>query len=184
MDNIRIASMNCRGLGSKDKRREVFEFLKLKRFNICCLQDTHFINLDKEKLRKEWGNDCFFSCKSSNSRGVAILFGAGTAVEVLRSREDNEGNFVILHIKLNEYDITLVSIYGPNLDSPEFYNELEKYVLNFDNPFNIFCGDWNLVQNFDLDTYNYVRINNPNGNCRSHTSMVSNVRRGDRESVK
>ena len=166
MDSIQIASLNCRGLASREKRGEVFQFLKLKKFNICCLQDTHFVNMDKEKLRKEWGNECFFSCKSSNSRGVAILFGAGTAVNVLRSIEDNEGNFVILHIKLNDYDITLVSLYGPNIDSPEFYSELERYVLDFDNPFNIICGDWNLVQNFDYDTYNYVRINNPQGRNR------------------
>ena len=166
MDSIQIASLNCRGLASREKRGEVFQFLKLKKFNICCLQDTHFVNMDKEKLRKEWGNDCFLSCKSSNSRGVAIFFGAGTAVNVLRSKEDNEGNFVILHIKLNDHDITLVSLYGPNIDSPEFYSELEKYVLDFDNPFNVICGDWNLVQNFDYDTYNYVRINNPQGRNR------------------
>ena len=49
--------------------------------------------------------------------------------EVLRVREDNEGNFVMLHIHMFDYDITVVSLYGPNLDSPEFYARLERYIL-------------------------------------------------------
>ena len=124
MDNINIVSMNCRGLASRDKRKEVFQYLKLNKFHICCLQDTHFATNDKDNLRKEWGNECFFSCKSSNSRGVAILFGEGIEAEVLRVREDNEGNFIMLHIHLFDHDITLVSLYGPNIDSPEFYAHL------------------------------------------------------------
>lgn len=166
MDNIEIVSMNCRGLGNREKRKEIFQLLKLKKIHICCLQDTHFVNTDKCALRREWGNDCFFSCKSSNSRGVAILFGEDVKAEILRIREDDEGNFILLHIRLCGHDITLVSLYGPNVDSPQFYTRLEDYIMDFDNPFTIMCGDWNFVQDFDLDTYNYVRINNPSARNR------------------
>ena len=33
-------------------------------------------------------------------------------------------------------------------------------IHEFDNKFIILCGDWNLVQNFSMDTYNYVAQNN------------------------
>ena len=166
MDNVQIVSMNCRGLGNREKRIELFQLLRLKKIHICCLQDTHFVNADRDTLRREWGNDCFFSCKSSNSRGVAILFGEGVKVEILKIKEDNEGNFILLHIRLFDHDITLVSLYGPNTDSPQFYTRLENYILEFENPFTIMCGDWNFVQDFDLDTHNYVRVNNPTARNR------------------
>ena len=88
----------------------------LNKYHICCLQDTHFIDLDRETLRKEWGGQCFFSCKASNSRGVAILFSRDITVDIL----DSKGNVVILHIRIFDYDITLLSLYGPNTDSPFF----------------------------------------------------------------
>ena len=75
----------------------------------------------------------------------AILFGEGMEAEVLRVREDNEGNFVILHIHLFDYDINL---YGPNLDSPEFYARLEIYILEFDNPFTIIVWRLELCTRF------------------------------------
>ena len=38
-DSIKIASANCPGLGSVDKRNDVFNYLKNKKYNIICLQD-------------------------------------------------------------------------------------------------------------------------------------------------
>jgi hypothetical protein len=34
-------------------------------------------------------------------------------------------------------------------------------IENFDNQSCILCGDFNLIQNFNLDIQNYVSINNP-----------------------
>ena len=42
-----------------------------------------------------------------------------------------------------------------------FFVELQNKVAEFDNPHNIFCGDWNLVQDQVLDTFNYLHVNNP-----------------------
>ena len=158
--------MNCRGLANADKRHDVLQFFKAKQFNICCLQDTHFVDSEKDKIRKDWGNDCFFSVKTSNSRGVAILFGEGLLVDVKRVKEDKDGNFVMLDMRLFDYDLTLVALYGPNIDSPGFYEKLEQNIIEFENPLTIICGDWNIVQDFELDTYNYARVNNPQAKKR------------------
>ena len=60
MSKVDIVSMNCRGLANKDKRHELFQFLKLNKYHICCLQDTHFIDLDQETLRERMGWSMFF----------------------------------------------------------------------------------------------------------------------------
>ena len=54
--------------------------------------------------------------------------------------------------------ITLVSIYGPNEDKPNFYKNLKQKIQDFGNENVIICGDWNLVLNPDVDTENYLHI--------------------------
>ena len=71
--NLSIASMNCRGLGNFNKRRDVFHFLKNKNYSICCLQDVHFDKNMETAVRNEWGLECYFSSFRSNCRGVAII---------------------------------------------------------------------------------------------------------------
>ena len=159
--NIRIISMNCRGLGDSRKRQDIFSYLKSKHYEICCIQDTHFVPNIENEIRREWGGKCFLSCNTSNSRGVAILFKDTVPVNINRTKIDNNGNSVVLDLTLYEYNITLVAIYGPNTDNPNFFVELQHKVAEFDNPHNIFCGDWNLVQDQVLDTFNYLHVNNP-----------------------
>ena len=57
-------------------------------------------------------------------------------------------------------DISLINIYGPNIDNPGFYDEIQQILDDFQTASIIMCGDWNLVQNQDLDTKNYIRENN------------------------
>ena len=46
---------------------------------------------------------------------------------------DPEGNFVIMELNLHTKKITLVSIYGPNDDKPNFYKNIQQKVLDFGN---------------------------------------------------
>ena len=162
MDRVKILSVNCRGLGDKLKRKDVFHFLRQKKFSIYCLQDTHLLNKDYKYIRAQWGYDIYLSGGTSDSRGVAVLFNNNFEFKVLKERADGEGNFIILEIEIaKKFTITLVNIYGPNQDNPDFYVNLSKEVDNCQNDFLIFCGDWNLVQDNKLDYYNYVNINNP-----------------------
>ena len=157
-----IVSLNCRGLGNHDKRCDVLEYVKSKKFQICCLQDTHFIVDDEANIKRFWGDNCFFSHKTSNARGVAILFGEGIQFNLNQIERSVEGNFVALDIEMYDYKITLISLYGPNHDNVNFYADIERIALEFNNPLTILCGDWNLVQDFDKDTCNYIHLNNPN----------------------
>jgi exonuclease III len=47
------------------------------------------------------------------------------------------------------------------VDTPCFHNKVADVIENFDNQSCILCGAFNLIQNFNLDTQNYVNINNP-----------------------
>ena len=61
----------------------------------------------------------------------------------------------------NSQKNTLVSIYGPNEDKTNFYKNHKQKIQDFGNENIIICGDWNLLLNPDIDTENYLHINNP-----------------------
>ena len=43
-------------------------------------------------------------------------------------RTDKTGNYIILDMEIQGKEITLVNLYGPNEDSPQFYeNIIKKY---------------------------------------------------------
>ena len=58
---IKIASTNCRGLGDYSKRKDVFNYLRDKKFGIYCLQDTHFTAKLEPYIRSEWGGEVYFN---------------------------------------------------------------------------------------------------------------------------
>ena len=57
--------------------------------------------------------------------------------------------------------ITLINMYGPNNDSPSFYENLNTIIDEFNNDNITVCGDFNIVLNPELDSHNYVQTNNP-----------------------
>ena len=69
---------------------------------------------------------------------------------------------LILDLELEGKRFTLVNIYGPNEDSPGFFLKIQEIIEDYDNEHVIICGDFNLVQNQELDTYNYINVNYPN----------------------
>lgn len=55
-----------------------------------------------------------------------------------------------------------MNIYGPKTDSPEFYKELSNKIKDiYSAQHVILSGDFHLVLNKNLDTMNYVHMNNP-----------------------
>ena len=68
---------------------------------------------------------------------------------------------MIVDMEIDGKQLTLVNIYGPNEDSPEFYCKIADIIEKFENETCILCGDFNLVQDQEMDTLNYLHINNP-----------------------
>ena len=98
VDLIKIATVNCQGLGSVSKRRDVLNFYRKKNYSIICLQDTHFIPELEKYIETQWGYTCFFNSHCSNSRGVAILFNNNFELKIHAEKRDNNGNLLALRI--------------------------------------------------------------------------------------
>ena len=143
-----------------DKRSDTFNFLRNKNHSVYFLQDTHFTTKEQNYIRTQWGFECYFSNYSSQSRGVAILFNNNFEFKVLKVTKDENGNKLILDMVIEGKNITLINIYGPSRDEPDFYEEINNYIKNLDNQV-ILVGDFNMVLDPDKDCKDYVNINNP-----------------------
>ena len=160
MAKLSVMSCNCQGLGNFKKRKDVFNYLREKKQDIYFLQDTHFEKKIERQIRSEWGFESFFASYSSQSRGVAILFNNTFDFKVNVIDSDTEGNYIILKLNTMENDITLINIYGPNRDNPDFYSQINQKIEEHSLTNIVWGGDWNLVLNFNLDCHNYLHNNN------------------------
>jgi len=158
--NLNIFSMNVRGLGNNVKRRDVFQWLKEHRYDISCLQDVHITQSMVNNVRTEWGGTCVFSSYSSCSRGVAVLFSDTIEVTVHNKSIDTGGNYIILDLTVEDRRFSLCTVYGPNIDSPDFYVKIFDELTLMENASMILCGDWNIAMNYECDTKCYKGENN------------------------
>lgn len=157
---VKISSANVRGLNGGNKRRDVLEFLKKSQSNIYFIQDIHCGKKQEYLFKNNWDGEMLIASGTSNSRGVAILFRNNFEYKILEQRIDPNGNYLAAKIKMLDTEVTLVNIYGPNMDDPVFFNNISKLLDELQTVTIIMGGDWNLVQSQQLDTKHYIRENN------------------------
>lgn len=61
---------------------------------------------------------------SSKSRRVALLFNKNLQFKLDSTEKNESGRFVLIDCVINLNKMTLVSLYGPNIDDPVFFNDL------------------------------------------------------------
>ena len=72
---------------------------------------------------------------------MAILFNNNFEFTIHDYQVNKDGNLIVVDITIETQRLTLVNVYGPNNDSPAFYEDLSKLVNSYDNVSHIFGGD-------------------------------------------
>ena len=152
--NLSVCSYNVRGLGNKAKREQIFAWLKSSNHTLCFLQETHSGVNTHSLWEQEWGHEAYFSGDSNNSEGVGILINPKVSYAVHKYTEIIVGRLQALEILINEKEITLINLYGPNNDDPAFFEQLEKYIRENNEKTFIVGGDFNTVINENIDKRN------------------------------
>ena len=112
MDTIKLTSLNCRGLKNRLKRLSVFHYLKNKKFDIVCLQETHISTKDLPVWEKQWGGEIFYNQGSNYGGGEVILIAkhfTGKATQIRAQKR-----ILMVSIAHEKYNFTLANIYAPN----------------------------------------------------------------------
>ena len=152
--NTLICSYNVRGLGNKTKREQIFEWVKRNNYTVCLLQETHSGGGTHDAWQKEWGKEAFFSGTSNNSEGVGILINSKESYNILNYTEIICGRLQALEIKMNENELIVINIYGPNNDDINIFSKLEKFIQENDEKTILIGGDFNTVLDENLDKHN------------------------------
>ena len=151
MNNIKIRSINIRGLRNKIKRKTFFNVIKRNHIDIVCVQEAYITDEDIDLWEREWGGKMFYYPGTKHSLGQIILVKNNFKYDIkCVTRRDR-----LLAIEINLIDsiLHIANIYAPN-DSNEkrlFYDELKNYSLNVQTQNIIFCGDVNCVVDNKID---------------------------------
>ena len=77
VSSLRLFSINARGLRSQSKRKSLFCFLKQRKFDILCVQESFVTKHVSDIRKKEWGGEMLSRECTTHSAGQLILFRKG-----------------------------------------------------------------------------------------------------------
>ena len=157
---LNIVSANVNGLGDLKKRTEFLIHIEKYHPDIICLVDTRFGKYQEEILNNELNYICHFNNFSSNSRGIAVLINKKVPIKTELLYKDIEGNVLILRCNYDSRIFLLTVLYGPNEDSPDFFQHLFERIEEYDIPESLIVGDFNVTLNHNMDNLNYVQARN------------------------
>ena len=158
MYTLNAVTLNVRGLGTYNKRKLIYQYLKDNKVDIAFLQETHITDDKIDLIKGEYSGTWINAEGTSNARGVAILIGyrLKKKCKITKIKRDNEGRMILCQMEVENQKYMLGSFYGRNEDKPEQYNMLIEHLPNYDTENIIIGGDFNCVLDNELDCKNRV----------------------------
>ena len=148
---IKLCTLNVKGLNNKDKRIKIFKWLDEKNYSICLIQESHLTHTLAQTLKDEWDGEIYLSGQHTNKQGIAFLIKSNIEITVDNFNEIIIGRQASIDIKIHETQLTLINVYGPNIDDSTFYEILQSFINNNQDKNIIVGGDFNTVLNPLLD---------------------------------
>ena len=89
------------------KRRDLFQYIWSKKYNMACFQDDHIDRKMYSYVKSEWEYNIVLSAKEGTnaSRGVMILINNNFACDTGQILTDPHGNFIILELTIRTKQI-------------------------------------------------------------------------------
>ena len=92
MCEVKIVSLNVRGLRDNIKRKEVINILRKEKVDIACMQETHSLPEDEVLWSKQWNSKLICSHGTNQSRGVCIML--SKKMEIISQELDPNGRYM------------------------------------------------------------------------------------------
>lgn len=96
MTDLKIISLNVKGLNNVVKRQKTLSFLKKEKTQIALLSETHLNDLEHSKLKRSWVGQVFYSSYNTKSRGVAILIHRNLPLTIEKVIKDEEERYILI----------------------------------------------------------------------------------------
>ena len=82
---------------------------------ICCLQETQLKPRDTYRLKVKGWKKIFHTDGDQKKAGLAILISEKNRLKIKAVKRDKEGHYIVINGSIQEEDITIISIYAPNI---------------------------------------------------------------------
>ena len=110
---------------------------------ICCLQETPFRPQGTYRLKMRGWKNIFHANGKQKKAGVAILISDKIDLKIKKIARDKEGYYIMIKGSILEEDITIVNIYAPNIETPQYTRETPTDIKGEIESNTIIVGDFN-----------------------------------------
>ena len=149
--SLSIYSLNTQGLKNSQARVNVLKLISKFKPIVICLQETNIDPLTDQKLLVPNYN-ANYNASTSRFSGTAIF--CASCVSVLESKVLYEGKLQLARINFFSNEFIIFNIHIPHVwqEAHALIEILNEYLARNNSSKVILCGDWNYVENPDLDS--------------------------------
>ena len=118
-DNLSFISYNVKGIQQSSKRIKVFEYRKSNASPnalVFFLQETHSSIEDEKQWSDSFTEKIFYSHGTTNCCSITIAFLGSKSLEVVETKNDDQGRNLIVDIKICDKQLLLVNLYNGNTE--------------------------------------------------------------------
>ena len=121
---LTIITLNVNGLNAPTKRQRLAEWIQKQDPCICCVQETHLKTGDTYRLKVKGWKKLFYENRDQKKAGVAIFISDKIDFEIKAMKIDKEGYDIMTKGSIQEEDITIISIYAPNIGALQYVRQM------------------------------------------------------------
>uniref|UniRef100_A0A803K359 Reverse transcriptase domain-containing protein n=1 Tax=Xenopus tropicalis TaxID=8364 RepID=A0A803K359_XENTR len=163
--SLKFISHNVQGFNSPIKRKKAFIYYASAHADVVLLQETHFSKTSFPKFLHKKYSQVYMANSDTKTKGVAICFKSGLAIQIIDKYEDPEGRFLALKVWFNDVKFTVLSYYAPNTAQFKFFEILVAFISNWAEGELIMGGDSNVVLDKHWDRQAITALNNLTPAC-------------------
>ena len=148
--DLKIVSLNVRGLNDRYKRMTLFKWLKDKKFDIICLQETFCVNNFVKTFDRDWQGSIYHcTSNSTHARGVCIMFRKNINFKLKNLHSSVDGRKILMNIEISDQKYTIANLYSPTIEKEkcDFQKKTGFWInkLSMEDSSLILAGDFNSV---------------------------------------
>ena len=137
---LSIITLNVNGLNAPTKRQRLAGWKQKQDPYICCLQETHLKTRDTYRLKVKGWKKIFHANGDQKKAGVSILLSGKIDFQIKAVKRDKE-HYIMIKRSIQEEDITIISIYAPNIGAPQYVRQTLMSMKEEINSNTIIVGD-------------------------------------------
>ena len=109
---------------------------------ICCLQETHLKIRDTYRLKVKGWKKIFHANRDQKKAGVAIFISDKIDFKTKAVKRDKDGHYIMIKGSIQEEEITIINIYVPNIEGPQYVRQMLTSMTGEINNNTIIVGDF------------------------------------------